>query len=85
MTPDITSPPIIIHAGRCPIKITGITDREILEWAKKLRTEVSKMLTVAALKYWVRHSFDIFSEEHRYVCNRIDVLVKEPKGYVTFT
>ena len=84
MTPDITNPPIIVHAGRCPIKIEGITDDEILAWTERLRAEVSSMLTVAALKYWVRHSFDIFSEEYRYICNRIDVLIEEPKGYVSF-
>jgi len=84
MTPDITNPPILVHAGRCPYELTGTTDEEILAWTKKLRSTVSKMLTISALKYWVRHSFSISSEEYRYICNRIDVLVKEPKGYASF-
>lgn len=85
MIPDITNPPIIVRAGRCPYDLSGTTDEEILTWVSKLRENVSGMLTVRALRYWVRHSYCIFSDEHRYVCDRIDTLVREPKGYASFT
>tara|TARA_Y100001937_G_C6876390_1_gene222819 strand:- start:67 stop:324 length:258 start_codon:yes stop_codon:yes gene_type:complete len=85
MIPDITSPPIIVQAGKCPYDLGGTSDEEILEWVSKLRENVSSMLTVRALRYWVRQSYCIFSDEHQHVCDRIDVLVREPKGHASFT
>jgi len=82
---DITSPAILVPSGRCPHKIKGTSGEDVKEWVNLLRDSVSEMLTKQALKYWVRHSYDIFTEEHSVICMKIDKLVKEPRGYAAIS
>ena len=78
---DITSQAIITPAGACPHKLEGTSDEQVLAWVKRLRGSVSKMLTKKALRYWVRQSYGIFTDEQSIVCAKIDELVEEPRGY----
>jgi ribosomal protein L1 len=82
---DITSPAILVPSGRCPHMIRGTSSEDVMAWVKVLRSSVSEMLTKQALKYWVRHSYGIFTDEHKVICMKIDKLVKEPRGYATIS
>ena len=85
MIPDITSPPIIVPSGKCPHRLDGLSDDDIVLWVKKLRRDVSSMLTVRALRYWVRHTYEVHTDEHDIACEKINDLIEEPQGHVSFS
>ena len=58
----------VIHtpAGICPIKLYGTSFEEVSEWANKVMVagaEKNLRYLPPALKYFLRHSFELFSEE----------------------
>lgn len=70
---------VIIPSGRCPFVIDDVEDESIQEWVLNVTQDKHNVLTYekSVFKYWIRHSFDINSEEYREAVKKIELLVPD--------
>jgi hypothetical protein len=69
-------------SGKCPIKLTGTGKQDVREWAQavvEFGYTQNKNYTHDAIKYFVRHCYDIFSEEWKTVIGHLDFWLQEEK------
>ena len=68
---------ITVPAGRCPFVLEGTGRVEMLDWIKKIRDWAPEGVTYApsALKYWIRHTYDINGEDYKIAASTLDNLL----------
>lgn len=62
-------------AGICPAKLFSTEPTEVREWARAVLeagAEESKRYSLRALKYWVRHYYDMYTAEWELACSILD-------------
>ena len=70
---------VLIPAGQCPVVIDEFSRENVIDWIQAL-TETkpsSHTYRKSVYKYWIRHSFNIFSKEYRDACDVIEEVVPE--------
>lgn len=78
----------VIHApaGKCPFKLNGTKENEVLEWAESVLGHGQQndvMYTTGALNYYAQQFYNIFSDEYKIVSGIInDHYVRD--DYVTY-
>ncbi len=66
---------IIAPAGKCPIDLRSIEDKDVHEWVEKIGDFFSTKkwaLTDTAAKYYIRYFYSVFSKEYNQVVSVID-------------
>ena len=57
---------VIAPAGRGPHQLAGTDQASVSEWVEKLKTTIpGTNYSFEAYRYWIRHSYDINSDEFR--------------------
>jgi len=76
---------ILTPAGKCPVKLTGTTKEEVRTWAEAVVEagyKDNRNFTFNAVKYFVRHFYDMFSEDWHVVVGHLDMWMRQSKGEV---
>lgn len=70
---------VLIPSGLCPVIIEEYSRANVVEWVQALTESKPAPHTYkkSVYKYWLRHSFDIFSKEYKDACEIIDEIVPE--------
>jgi hypothetical protein len=68
---------IIIHtpAGKCPFKLTGTSENEVLEWAESILSsgkQKEAFYNTAALNYYAQQFYRFGTEEYKIISNIIN-------------
>ena len=61
---------ILIPSGKCPIALTATDEETVTSWANNLKVHYASKdqdLSKSAIRYFVRHFYDIHSENYRNV------------------
>jgi len=68
---------IIIPSGRCPFLLEGTDPKSVASWVKKINDNVSSGVHYApsALRYWIRHTYDVNSTKHGDAVEAFDGLL----------
>jgi len=70
---------ITVPSGHCPYSLEG-TDRDsIVGWMKKIKewSPDGVVYTPSALRYWIRHSYDINGLEYKIAAQVFDSLLDD--------
>lgn len=70
-------------AGKCPVKLSGTSKQEVREWAEAVIEagfRQNKNYTHNAIKYFVRHFYEMFSENWNVVVGHLDMWLRESQG-----
>jgi hypothetical protein len=62
-------------SGKCPIKLESADKETVVAWMAKVREygmKANDYFTSEALRYYVRYTYDIFSEEYKEACSHIN-------------
>ena len=67
---------IYVPAGKCPCKLEGTDEESVIIWMRKVQKaqKPGVQLETNAFKYWVRHTYDIFSAEYKEALKMIDLI-----------
>ncbi len=70
---------VAIPSGRCPFIAEELSENSILEWVALLTNEKQSAITYkrSVYTYWIRHSFDVNSQEYRQAVKIIDEYVPD--------
>jgi hypothetical protein len=64
-------------AGACPSELTGTDRATVLAWCRDIWVHYQhqkQKIAISALRYYVRHFYNIASEEYKIVCSHINTL-----------
>ena len=70
---------IIVPAGRCPFIMDEYSEDAVYEWVVTLTKEKADVVTYrqSVYTYWLRHSFDLFTEDFRKALKIVKRIVPE--------
>lgn len=70
---------ILIPSGQCPVVIDEYSRENVVEWVQALTEAKPSAHTYkkSVYRYWIRHSFDVFTKEYRDACAVIEEIVPE--------
>lgn len=76
---------LVVHtpAGACPVKLKGTNKQDVREWAEAVVQagyKNNRNYSLDAIKYFVRHFYDMFSEDWKVVVGHLDFWLKESTG-----
>ena len=68
---------LVIPAGHCPVKLTGLDRESIRIWVTAITQKKDSNTTYQAsvYKYWVRDFYAPYSEEYKAITAIIDTLI----------
>ena len=69
---------IIIPSGRCPFLLEGTDSEAVSAWVRKIRDSAPEGINYSssALRYWVRHTYDINGDEYQEAAAMLDSLLE---------
>ena len=62
-------------SGKCPVKLNSNTREDVELWAHSLMDYAQKQdvsYTVSALKYWVRDTYEVSTDDHKLCCEHLE-------------
>jgi len=70
---------VSIPSGKCPFIAEDTSKSSILEWIACLTAEKQSAITYkqSVYKYWIRHSFDVNSQDYKDAVKIIEVAVPD--------
>jgi len=70
---------IVIPSGQCPFLLEGTDSKSVLSWAEKVRDNAPTGIVYAksALRYWIRSTYDVNSDDHKEAAAILDVLLEK--------
>ena len=70
---------ITIPSGRCPHQLDGTDKKSIIDWAGKVKSSAPTGVTYSpsALRYWIRHTYDINGTDYKIAVNMFDALFSD--------
>jgi len=70
---------ITIPAGQCPYRLEGTDSESIVSWMKKIKewSPDGVVYMPNALRYWIRHTYDINGPEYKIAAQTFDSLLDD--------
>ena len=70
---------VLIPSGRCPFIVESVAERDLKEWIVHVTNRKPGVVTYdkTVYTYWLRHSFDINSQEYREAKDVLERILPE--------
>jgi hypothetical protein len=70
---------ILIPSGKCPFVVESTDEEDIKQWIIEVTNEKAGVVTYdkSVYRYWLRHSFDIHSQDYKDAKNIVEEILPE--------
>ena len=70
---------ILIPSGPCPFTVESTDEEDIKQWVVEVTNEKASVVTYdkSVYKYWLRHSFDVHSQEYKDAKDLVEEILPE--------